>query len=133
MALIKCPECGKEVSDRAKACPSCAYPLPQSVFQSPPTSSTPTHPRKKEPLGAKSETCMRFRNPLDGHVVEIYNPFLWTFLFGPFYWAKHEAWMPVIIGFLIVIFSAGFAWLILPIFAQMAIRYGYRERGWEEA
>lgn len=27
MALIKCPECGKEVSDRAKACIHCGCPL----------------------------------------------------------------------------------------------------------
>lgn len=27
MALIKCPECGKEVSDLANACPGCGYPL----------------------------------------------------------------------------------------------------------
>ena len=27
MALIKCPECGKEVSDRAQACIHCGYPL----------------------------------------------------------------------------------------------------------
>lgn len=27
MALIKCPECGKEISDKAKACPNCGYPL----------------------------------------------------------------------------------------------------------
>lgn len=27
MALIKCPECGKEISDRAEACPYCAYPI----------------------------------------------------------------------------------------------------------
>jgi len=27
MALIKCPECGREVSDTARACPCCAYPL----------------------------------------------------------------------------------------------------------
>lgn len=27
MALIKCPECGKEVSDTAKNCPSCGYLL----------------------------------------------------------------------------------------------------------
>lgn len=25
MALIKCPECGKEVSDKASACPNCGY------------------------------------------------------------------------------------------------------------
>lgn len=27
MALIKCPECGKEVSDKALACIHCGYPL----------------------------------------------------------------------------------------------------------
>ena len=27
MARIKCPECGKEVSDKAKVCPNCAYPI----------------------------------------------------------------------------------------------------------
>lgn len=27
MALIKCPECGKEVSDRASSCPNCGLPI----------------------------------------------------------------------------------------------------------
>ena len=27
MALIKCPECGHEVSDKASSCPNCGYPL----------------------------------------------------------------------------------------------------------
>lgn len=27
MALIKCPECGKEISDKAPACIHCGYPL----------------------------------------------------------------------------------------------------------
>lgn len=27
MALITCPECGKEVSDMAKMCPNCGYPI----------------------------------------------------------------------------------------------------------
>ena len=27
MALIKCNECGKEISDRAVACPNCGFPL----------------------------------------------------------------------------------------------------------
>lgn len=27
MALIKCPECGKEISDKAIRCPSCGYPI----------------------------------------------------------------------------------------------------------
>ena len=27
MAMIKCPECGKDVSDKAKCCPNCGYPI----------------------------------------------------------------------------------------------------------
>ena len=27
MALVKCPECNKEISDQAKHCPSCGYRL----------------------------------------------------------------------------------------------------------
>ena len=27
MALIKCPECGKEISDKAAACPNCGCPI----------------------------------------------------------------------------------------------------------
>lgn len=27
MALIRCPECAREVSSRAPACPACGYPL----------------------------------------------------------------------------------------------------------
>lgn len=27
MALIQCPECGKEISDVAKACPNCGHPM----------------------------------------------------------------------------------------------------------
>ena len=35
MALIKCPECGKEISDKAEHCPRCGYPI-SPVKQSPP-------------------------------------------------------------------------------------------------
>lgn len=29
MALIKCPECGKEISDKAVSCPNCGNPIAQ--------------------------------------------------------------------------------------------------------
>ena len=32
MALLNCPECSKEVSDRASTCPSCGYPLRSLPF-----------------------------------------------------------------------------------------------------
>lgn len=27
MALIRCPECGKEISDKAESCPNCGFPI----------------------------------------------------------------------------------------------------------
>jgi len=33
MALINCPECGKEISDKVKACPHCGFPLSQDTEQ----------------------------------------------------------------------------------------------------
>ena len=31
MAIIKCPECGKQISDRATSCPGCGYPINEPV------------------------------------------------------------------------------------------------------
>ena len=32
MALIQCPECGKEVSEKAKNCPNCGIPIDTNVY-----------------------------------------------------------------------------------------------------
>lgn len=43
MALIKCPECGKDVSDAAVSCPHCGHPLsppPTNTAAAAPTSRT---------------------------------------------------------------------------------------------
>lgn len=31
MALIKCPECGREISDQVKKCPNCGYPIKKGL------------------------------------------------------------------------------------------------------
>ena len=36
MALIKCPECGTEVSDKALQCPKCSYPISTAPSQQTP-------------------------------------------------------------------------------------------------
>lgn len=33
MALIKCPECGNEISDKAAACPNCGYPIDRKPIE----------------------------------------------------------------------------------------------------
>ena len=35
MALITCPECGKEISDKAKCCIHCGYPLEEEAQKQP--------------------------------------------------------------------------------------------------
>ena len=35
MALIKCPECSTDVSDKAVSCPKCGYPMQTTTPQSP--------------------------------------------------------------------------------------------------
>lgn len=42
MALIKCPECGREVSDKASTCIHCGYPLSE-LSQQKPQVSQPAH------------------------------------------------------------------------------------------
>lgn len=32
MAIIKCPECGKDVSDKARNCPHCGNPIDTKVY-----------------------------------------------------------------------------------------------------
>lgn len=45
MALISCPQCGKQISDKAPRCPHCGLDL--SVSPVPQENNTPTTPKKK--------------------------------------------------------------------------------------
>ncbi len=46
MALIKCPECGSEISDMATSCPQCGYPI-QEYFDDTPYDVISNHETKK--------------------------------------------------------------------------------------
>ena len=55
MALIKCPECGREVSDKALSCPNCGYPISQDPlewamdFETSPSAQA-SEPKKEQPV-----------------------------------------------------------------------------------
>ena len=48
MALIKCPECGREISDKASACPSCGTPIADKKI--------PVHFERKKAFGGSANT-----------------------------------------------------------------------------
>lgn len=49
MALINCPECRKEISDKVKSCPQCGYPLVDEVIDSAHKDKTETFESNKSP------------------------------------------------------------------------------------
>ena len=52
MALIKCPECGKEVSDRARQCVNCGYPFRKTNEQAEYFSQNAVHQELQQKLPA---------------------------------------------------------------------------------
>lgn len=51
MALIKCPECGTEVSSLADKCPKCAYPIKKTSQPSNPSREPKVYVQHTEPKG----------------------------------------------------------------------------------
>lgn len=48
MALIQCPECGRKVSDKAKACPGCGYPISELFVKNNDTQNNSVAPDGEE-------------------------------------------------------------------------------------
>lgn len=46
MALIKCPECGADISDKADSCPKCGNPMSKARNSSSPITNTQTAVRR---------------------------------------------------------------------------------------
>lgn len=56
MPLIKCPECGKEISDLAVNCPNCGFPISSTNTPTPPSNNYPNpniHQNFSQPIAVK--------------------------------------------------------------------------------
>lgn len=75
MAMINCPECGKEVSDKAKTCPNCGAPIaPQKEFKTEEPSSQPLSYRyRKMEDKSKTQICKHCKSeiPKDAKVCPV--------------------------------------------------------------
>lgn len=61
MALIKCPECGKEISDLSEACIHCGYPLHSSKV--PPTESVQHNVQNTKPKRTQGKYAKDTKRP----------------------------------------------------------------------
>jgi hypothetical protein len=75
---------------------------------------------------------MKFQNPQNGYTIETDPPWLWMFLFGPFYLLKHRAWAHALLSFIVAALTAGISWFFYPFFAANIIRDSYLRKGWIE-
>lgn len=62
MALIKCPECDREISDKAPACPNCGYPMLEQEVKRKSRGRGVKNKRKKLPNGFGSITEIKGKN-----------------------------------------------------------------------
>ena len=116
MALINCTECGKQISDKALACPNCG--APQS---SKPDTAAPAVDRNKATL---------FENPRTSTETSIKNAATLTFFFGFFYFAVKGVWTHAVVGAVLAFITVGISWFIYPAFAQGILRRHLLETGW---
>jgi hypothetical protein len=78
------------------------------------------------------EDCMQFKNSSNGYVETASVPWLWTLLFGAFYFAVKGIWTHCIVSLIIGILTCGLSWLVYPFFANSIVRNHYLKNGWIE-
>jgi hypothetical protein len=75
---------------------------------------------------------MVFHNPQNGYEEEVTCPGLWTFLFGPLYFAMRGVWTHAVLSFVLAIVTWGLSWLVYPFAARDLMRTHYLRKGWRE-
>jgi hypothetical protein len=63
MAIIKCPECGREISDKAAACPQCGCPQEAAAFGGPTGQPWASPPPLPPPIPLRLEIPGLLTNP----------------------------------------------------------------------
>lgn len=74
--------------------------------------------------------AMIYENPANGYREESSAPWLWTLLFGLFYFAVKGIWKHVFISLFLACFTFGISWFFYPFFAGNIVRTHYLRKGW---
>jgi hypothetical protein len=76
--------------------------------------------------------AMTFTNLQNQHTVTVNHPRLWTFLFGPLYFAVHGVWSHAVISLVVALLTVGLSWVVYPFLAPSILRNAYLRKGWKD-
>ncbi len=112
MAIIKCPDCGKDVSTSADNCPHCGYPIAGGGTTQAHGGRVQTIEKTGKPF--KLQMLLAFFLMLAGCLATVFVLFV-----GGYYYEPEEIFhnMPGILSFGIFLFVAGLIWYIIVRFA----------------
>jgi len=68
----------------------------------------------------------------DGYIEEANHPWLWTLLFGCFYFAAKGIWTHAAVSLGVALITGGISWFVYPFFAPAVVRNHYLRNGWRE-
>ena len=71
-----------------------------------------------------------FVNPDNNYTVTHTCPWLWSLLFGIFYFIYVGAWTHAVIGLILALITGGLSWLVYPFFAKKILINNYLNKGW---
>jgi hypothetical protein len=69
-------------------------------------------------------------SPTGKREVKLERVFLWSLIFGPFYFAYLGIWDSALVSGLLAVISGGISILIYPFFAERIIVETYKKQGW---
>lgn len=111
-----CNGCGRFCTASQDPCPNCGTPVQTDLSDNytTNTSQQPTH----------------FENPSNGYRESIEGAWLWTLLFGCFYFAYRKVWSHALISAVLAVMTLGISWLVYPFFARNILTKYYLREGW---
>lgn len=115
MALIKCPECGKSISDHAVSCPHCGYVMKKDETAESVQEERNTMPAENAPVDNCKSTSIRVKSYLKKSI------FLWLLLAVEFI-ALVTTTADIIMVYSILGFNAVLAGILLIVIAHGILR-----------
>lgn len=71
-----------------------------------------------------------YQHPTSGRIEPVKLAWLWTLLFGVFYFAYKGVWGHAAFSIIAALATFGISWLIYPLFAGHAVRSHFERSGW---